>query len=649
LEENFDDSTFFAIHKEKEMADFRRCLTALAVLVLLTSLAGTAMAQIPQGAFSCTASAAVPPLLRSEGLTELTGDVVLNCTGGTPTLATTLVPQANITVFLNTTVTSRLLGGSGSASEALLLVDEPGSLANPSVQTPCGAGNSTGGCTFPGTSTSTGIAGPEPFSGGSATLGGTTYTRANIFQGTVSANSVTFLGVPIDPPGTAGSRVYRITNVRANASAISAGAAGVPGQVVASIAISGSTSVPINNPIQIVGFVQSGLTFSVRKADNSDAISTSDLIRAQCVNLSRLAPFAVLRFSETFATSFKTRTAVNATGTEGQPAPVVQNVPGSIYNSETGFYNPALPGTFATAGLADSGTRLKAVFNNIPSGASIFVTTGNINQTAARLARLTGSEGGAFFLVPVTNTDITAFTSAVCVTAGCNTGVASLPVVNNTATATWEVLSSDPLSTQNYEFGLTFGFTAAPGTNSPAAGISTINGSFAPTPPSFSAADGSKAQGPSFPIPRFVDTSTGRNILNINVCRTNLLFPFVTNQAGFDTGLAISNTSTDPFGTTPQQGTCTLNMYGANAPAAVTTPVVASGTSYVNLTSSIAPNFQGYIIAVCQFQYAHGFAFVSDAGAQRLAMGYLALVLPDPGRQLPAITLAGGSGEVLGQ
>ena len=35
------------------------------------------------------------------------------------------------------------------------------------------------------------------------------------------------------------------------------------------------------------------------------------------------------------------------------------------------------------------------------------------------------------------------------------------------------------------------------------------------------------------------------------------------------------------------------------------------------------------MIAVCQFQLAHGFAFVSDIGARNLAMGYLALVLPD--------------------
>jgi hypothetical protein len=34
-------------------------------------------------AFQCVANAGVPPLMRAEGITELTGDIVLNCTGGT--------------------------------------------------------------------------------------------------------------------------------------------------------------------------------------------------------------------------------------------------------------------------------------------------------------------------------------------------------------------------------------------------------------------------------------------------------------------------------------------------------------------------------------------------------------------------------------
>jgi hypothetical protein len=114
---------------------------------------------------------------------------------------------------------------------------------------------------------------------------------------------------------------------------------------------------------------------------------------------------------------------------------------------------------------------------------------------------------------------------------------------------------------------------------------------------------------------------------------TNLLFSFVTNQAGFDTGFAIANTTADPFGTTPQDGACTLTFFGANAPAPFVTPAIVAGTVYVNLASSLAPSFQGYMIAECDFPLAHGFAFVSDIGAQDVAMGSLALVIPPRARK----------------
>jgi hypothetical protein len=116
-----------------------------------------------------------------------------------------------------------------------------------------------------------------------------------------------------------------------------------------------------------------------------------------------------------------------------------------------------------------------------------------------------------------------------------------------------------------------------------------------------------------------------------------LLFPYVTNASGLETGIAISNTSTDPQGyATKQAGTCTLSFYGNATIAPFTTPSILSGDANVNTTdwafalSTIPganPGFQGYVIAVCNFQYAHGFAFISDVGTRNLAMGYLALII----------------------
>jgi hypothetical protein len=61
--------------------------------------------------------------------------------------------------------------------------------------------------------------------------------------------------------------------------------------------------------------------------------------------------------------------------------------------------------------------------------------------------------------------------------------------------------------------------------------------------------------------------------------------------------------------------------------------IVSSGGGVVGTDKTCAacatPGFHGYIIAICDFQYAHGFAFVSDLGAAKLAEGYLALIIPD--------------------
>src|ERR1035438_3126593 len=80
-------------------------------------------------ALHSAANASVTPTLRSEGITELVGDIVLNCTGGTTIPQGNVIPPVNITVFLNTQITSRLLGIGGvtNASEAVLMIDEPNS------------------------------------------------------------------------------------------------------------------------------------------------------------------------------------------------------------------------------------------------------------------------------------------------------------------------------------------------------------------------------------------------------------------------------------------------------------------------------------------------------------------------------------------
>jgi len=673
------------------MADFRKWVLALTVLVLF---AGLASAQVNNGsgggtALSCTANAAVPPQLRSEGYTELTGDILIQCTGGVSpgtvgqgTSFGAQIPTANITVYLNGTVTSRLLTSSstGQASEAMLLIDEPGSGDSgygPSVPvTVCStSAQASNSCTeFIGDFGITGAAcaaGATPTSipagcNVPVTSGGT--QGYNAFQGSVSGSSVTFFGVPVLAPGTTGTRVYRITNVRVNANGLSAGGP-LGSAVIAALTISGSQSIPLNNPQLTVGSVQPSLTSAVRNFAGGSVGSGQLTQPIQCNEPNgngKLLGQADIRYTELFGTAFKTRVSASApSGGTGQAATAQQNIPGFIYNSESGYIPyvsgaPALTGNGFTAGLADFGTRLKATFNNIPTGVSVYVTTTNIIPNGTTTVAATASTSFAV-LVAAENaaenntvggsTQVSQLTATGTTTNG-GSGVGSLgtalsyyqvPIVNNSATAVWEVVNTYPNLLENFEFGVFISYTASPSTNSPAPGTMTVNMSYAPNPTGglFTAAQGGVASN-SLPIPRFADTSSATNVAQVTICSTALLFPFVTNLNGFDTGIAIANTSVDPFGTAAQTGTCSLNWYGnattTSNPAASTlgsggvgsTTGIAAGTVATALASVSVPGFNGYMIAVCNFQFAHGFAFVSDLGARNLAMGYLALVMNAP-------------------
>ncbi|MCP5120420.1 MAG: hypothetical protein GY953_57230, partial [bacterium] len=125
--------------------------------------------------------------------------------------------------------------------------------------------------------------------------------------------------------------------------------------------------------------------------------------------------------------------------------------------------------------------------------------------------------------------------------------------------------------------------------------------------------------------------------------------------------MVISNTSLDPFGTATQEGACTIHYYGFTtgggpAPSPVTTPTIPAGEHAIWTLSSggtvqisggtiaAVPGFQGYVIATCEFQMAHGYAFISDIGASRLAQGYLALVMDE---QFALFPRTGSQSEVL--
>src|SRR5262249_13151045 len=154
---------------------------------------------------------------------ELVGDLVLSCTGGTPTAQGQEIPRFTVALTTNAPITSRVLADPWG--EPLLLLDDPAIGA----QAPCRSAD--GVCKNLGNGT-----GKDYYVG----KGG---SNVNLFQGQIAGRSVSWT-VPLDAPPTNGQRVIRLTNVRVNAASLEAPASGVA-QVLATVTLSGPSQIAV--------------------------------------------------------------------------------------------------------------------------------------------------------------------------------------------------------------------------------------------------------------------------------------------------------------------------------------------------------------------------------------------------------------------
>lgn len=630
------------------------------VLVPIILLPGVLRSQGPP--MTCEAQAASTPSIRAEGISELVGDIVVVCTGGTPIASDRPLPQINIQIFSQPSIniTSRVLTSGGNLiefTEGLLFIDEP----SPENQRPCGSPGYPHSIT-PATiqTVISGVCGAHagsPDSNGVGTYdpnveapafadsNGQTYPtyRGNAYQARRAGNnSLLWQGVPIDPPGALGSRVLRITNVRVNASQLGVPAgppySAVPVGMLVSTSQSGvfagplgggRPGLPISNPTPIVAVAQPSFDFrhsGPRECFQCDSANEHllDDGPSSSPNWRCDGATVTLRFSERFPTAFRRQ----ASSVPGES----QDVLGSISQTESGFHKAAATANWparlqngtpaagterGTLGIADSGTRLVARFTNVPDGVEIHVP---VNALLRPLS--SESKSGVAELVE---------------------GGSRVSISGGSGQAVWEITETDTTASERVEIPVTAVYRAGQA----ALGTALAAGGLAPISTVLTAGSA------GVPIPRFPGLLAGEPMLTILPCRTNLLFPFVSNRSGFDTGIAIVNTSKDPFGTPKRGGACVVYFHGELGGEPVSlrhpSPSLAGGEHFVWSVSSggavaATPGFQGYLIAQCQFQFAHGFAWVTETGAHRLAMGYLGLVL-DEG--IPART--GAASESLGR
>ena len=279
-------------------------------------------------------------------------------------------------------MTSRIIGP-GNRVEALALLDEPADAQFPCMDAVC-AGNGNG------------------FGSGSGYYSAT--GNFNVFAGVVGtgplANTVTF-NFPFDPPGSAQTRTFRFTNIRLDPSSVASSTL----QLKAITVVSQIPVTSIGGPLT-VATSQTGLSANVRNASGVDPAPVGVNVTLAAAGQTTPTRAATLRFSPTYLGATLPRTIAAPVSIDQPGAPVDQNNPSSVYNSESGFYNSAFPVTnfganLAQAGLAEWGTRLTATFSNLPPNVTIYVSlrsdnTAIFNASAARLISTDANGAGVF-------------------------------------------------------------------------------------------------------------------------------------------------------------------------------------------------------------------------------------------------------------
>ena len=545
------------------------------------------------GVIRCTATA-VAPIVRSEGTSELVGDILITCHNSSPSAG--FEPrgfvEADLQLTLGVSASNRVDFGAGAeVADAVLVVNEK-HCSEPSATrrfTECGTGNATV---------------QDPTFGRRVNRSTIQWTRFALpIPGAAIGSVSTPAGPVADCRGRYGQRggchppttTIRLTNLRANVAELR-----VVGQ-------SGSGSLPIE------------ASLSIRAADAAVQIDGSQLQVAQAapgILATAVAPdagrlcshgdtTAEVTVSEGFASAFKARGGARLR--TGDPGWVAAFYPGTVDGG-------ALPAT-----------RIRLSLSNLPDAVQVSVPNGIACSTAPGSGRLQlGLVSGA---------------DARGEGGSASTGQSGQTTIRSpgstAAVAVYEVLSADPLVTETCRIPVEI---SRPQRSSASLAPAQVRVALRLAPVS-AGLDVASAG----PTQRFVDSNPlPRSTFGLSSCGTSLFFPFVTNRSNFDTAIVIANTSADPLGSRHQPGFCDLRYRGSSdAGGAALGPMrtieipagknLAFTLSSGNVAQGIqgVANFQGYLVADCSFQHAQGFAFVTEqqGGVAILAQGYLAEVV----------------------
>lgn len=566
------------------MKRFQKVLFALTVIASFGAV--DALAQ-------CTITS-TSPLVRSQGRVELLGSVTVSCAVAPG------VAQASVSVLLQPATT--LFATTASVPDFMSTFPRPALTgAQNGVDNLCGTGDDVA---------------EVP-------------TSINVIGSGTNTVTVTF-----NPLAT--TECFFINGLRADINT-----SGLPsGSVLSSTVITGGSIAAITNTL-IVGVVQSGFGSSSSNLANNTQFGLPPAagLGAGSGNALSAGPLAIA------ACGPGIRTPSSAPSTfAGIPLVAPQTAPQAAAlalaaNAREGFINAwEAPEPDSLANLAPGiGTRIRFEFTGIPSGITLYVPEQVSGGPGAGLSAVTTGTATATLALTRVGGVVAADGSGGALVAAVANQFDKITVSAGTATVVYEVIAES--SAAQEAFTILFAFTG--GTT---VGTGTIAGSISLAPV------GPTSANPA--VPQFAAGSTS-TVVNVSVCASYLLFPWVANtgDGAYDTGFAIANTTADTVGTTAQTGNVTLNFFrntGTNHPPAVTiaTGLAAGGTATAVLSQVVTGSFLGYVIAVCDFQMAHGFAFLnspSPATGGQFAQGYLAISVNNPrlGAPIAAIESAG--------
>ena len=547
------------------------------------------------GQIHCSATSSTP-IVRIEGTRELAGDIVVAChaSGAASGAGRPEFLEVDIALSLNVDIASRTdLGQGPDVSDAILVVND-------------------NNCNDEGALAGSGDCQPQ----GSRLQGPMRGRLDPSSRRTLrwSGVQLPFPGAPFDGVtpavscaselGTAGFchpavTTIRLTNLRVNSAQLgpSGEATGSVAGIEASLSLrAAGGAIRLENAFTRIAEAATGLT---AEAPSLDADRLCSHGRTE----------AYVTVAEGFASSFKT--AGTPSFRPGDPG------------WEEGFYPHSAEA--AGPGQALRGTRLRIALARIPEGVSVIVPSRvfcseETGMGDLELSLVSGSSPGGL---------------GGSVARGQSTDRPLQVTSDRGATALYEVTRSSPLSRE--ECRIPFQFSRPPRPEALFRGGEVeVLASLAPF--GTHAADGQPD-----PETRFTGVRVSpRPSFQLAGCGTTLFFPFVTNQRNFDTAVVISNTSSDPLGTRHQSGRCLLQYHGAGLDEETDTATQQSGEieagGQLGFTlSSGSPahgllpltGFQGYLVAECEFQHGHGFAFVTEQlnGTAVLAQGYLAQIV----------------------